>query len=507
MGFFSKIFNSNRIEDYCDVKFIEELTYSKNGTVFASRNIYFQKHFSIDNDNNLIEIKEPIDSFSDAEYLVPIHFSYLPKIGLPRGEILVEYPNCKYLESWTFNSIEEPFAVTRESIAQKITKYNYYWLVGEENDLACRQPVIRCSYGQDGKTFYSYHALKPYYECEPDKHLYEYGSDKILWHKKSIIPSFRPEGACVNWQQKSFKHNSLYTSAKGEDGKPLKRFLWVFDFETTGLDSEYDEILEIGLCIYEIKPLDFGNTIEEYSCLRKVRVPRNVEQLTGISQTDVDNDGLDDKTIIDKLTRLYEKYGENAIFASYNLYFDASFFLKFLKAHNQKLFFDWLDILTIARDRFEYPHKLGEIISRIINDEKSRNCYSCHDLFLLKSSVNSHRAIDDAKAACNLLLVMMHSFDDIAKYIGIIGHPLRYPLKFNCGLSGYWAHPQKGREKGKILSRVQFYKMEYPIYFVEKRDVELSRKYYKDTLNEISMELYVSDCEIDIDYKLEFQKQ
>ena len=505
MSFFSKLFsNPNNAEKFCSQEAIDYYFYRDNGTWYGRRPLCFRPYFSVDENNNLIEIA----SDNDGNKSVPLYFGFLSNrrtqySDIIEKEMLIRKPKSDVFEFWKQKGYETPFVLSRESLLERLTNYIPYSIFTNHHGVTSFIEEARLVSKKDGEgniVFYTDRESKDIEELD------ENNSEKLLWHKKSPIPSFRPEGSNVNWKQKNFKHNSLYSSLKGEDGKPQKRYLWVFDFETTGLDPDFDEILEIGLCIYLINPRDFGCPIKEYSCLRKVKVPDSVENLTGISQSDVNENGIEDETIISDLLELYNNYGENAIFASYNLYFDASFFLNFLKKYKQKLSFDWLDILTVARDRFDYPHKLGEIIKRIIDDKKSDSEYSVYDLSLLKKSSNSHRALDDAKAACNLLLVMMHSFDDIAKYIGIIGHPLKYPLEHNQGLSGYLAHPHKGRERGKILSRVQFYKMEYPIYFTEKRDVELNNKYYKETLNEITASYYICDCALDIDYKLVFEK-
>ena len=493
MGFFSKLFsNPNDVRKFCDQRVIDYYFYKENGVWYSRRPLCFRPYFTVDENNNLVEVAFK----NDNSQSVPLYFGIFSNIRTQYSktnekEILLRNPKSDIFEYHIQRGHEEPFVVTRESLLNRLSDCIPYHIFVDHHDKTkvLRQVRLKCKKDDDDNLrFFTDNWDEEILE------LCEYSPEKISWHKKSPISFPR-----VNGSQLRHKHSSLYSSLLDSDGKPLKRCLWVFDFETTGLRHDIDEIVEIGLCIYEILPLSFGEVKKEYSCLRKVKVPDEVAKLTCISQEMIDKDGLDDKQILNDLSALYEKYGENAIFASYNLYFDASFFMNYLRRNEVKMPFDWLDILTIARDRFDYPHKLGEIIQRIIDDPNSRaNCLES-DLNLLKKSVNSHRAIDDAKAACNLLLVMMHSFDDIAKYIGVIGHPLKHPFMDNHGIGPYLANPNKGRERFKILSRVQYYKREYPIYFSEKRDNDLYLNQHEENWCEIS------DCFIDIDYKLVFE--
>ena len=243
-----------------------------------------------------------------------------------------------------------------------------------------------------------------------------------------------------------------------------------------------------------MRDLSIRRTSGGLSCLRRVVVPKEISELTHITQEMVNRESVEDSSIIEEMDRLYEKYGENAIFASYNLYFDASFFLGFCNAHGLSYDFDWLDILTLARDRYEYPHKLSNILEGystrkwgvgVTRERKEQ----------VQRVKNSHRAIDDVEAAYLILSYMLEDFDDIGKYIGLVGHPKAHPFKKNKHIMSI-INNGKGRERGKIVTKVQFYKREYPLYFREEHDLEIYKMQHRYTDEEIIDEFG------DIDFKL-----
>lgn len=273
---------------------------------------------------------------------------------------------------------------------------------------------------------------------------------------------------------------SLLTKYMQDD--EMFRYVYVFDFETTGLNPEINEILELGICIYKLSCSGIKfQKICEYNALRKVEVSKEISKITGITQEIVDSEAIDDEIIINDLKNMFDKYNHHNIFASYNLYFDASFYIAFCNKNSINIDFEWLDILTIAKDRFDYPHKLSDVINkyrweRTIENtfrlDKDRKLYEVNEkrCLELSTATNSHRAKDDANAAALILKFMMEDFDDIIKYIGIIGHPPKYRFKKNPYICQYISNGQK---ENNIHTRVQFYKREYPIYINEKRDEDL----------------------------------
>ena len=94
----------------------------------------------------------------------------------------------------------------------------------------------------------------------------------------------------------------------------------------------------------------------------------------------------------------------------------------------------FLDALTVYRDRRDYPHKLCNAI----------------EAYGLTDAVNSHRAVDDARATVRLLEAMAAERDDLEKYIDLFGTHPKY------GLSG--------RPIASVTYRPQPYRRTVPLY-------------------------------------------
>ncbi len=94
-----------------------------------------------------------------------------------------------------------------------------------------------------------------------------------------------------------------------------------------------------------------------------------------------------------------------------------------------------LDAMTVYKDRRDYPHKLQNAIA----------AYHLED-----RAVNSHRAIDDARATVLLLEAMAEEKDDLLQYVGLFG-----------------AHPKygvSGRRIASVTYRTQPYDRKKPLY-------------------------------------------
>ena len=87
------------------------------------------------------------------------------------------------------------------------------------------------------------------------------------------------------------------------------------------------------------------------------------------------------------------------------------------------------------RDRRDYPHKLCNAI----------DAYGLGD-----TAVNSHRAVDDARATVQLLEAMAAERDDLAQYIDLFGTHPKY------GVSG--------RKISSVTYRSQPYQRTVPLY-------------------------------------------
>lgn len=210
----------------------------------------------------------------------------------------------------------------------------------------------------------------------------------------------------------------------------------VFDTETTGIAFGKDRIIELGAV-----SLEAGAETGSLDVL--VRLPEGgvlppfIVELTGITDAQLLSEGVDQAEAAEDFCRLLEGC-ERPLLVAYNAQFDLNFLYGLLRpwglaeALKRPRF---LDALTVYRDRRDYPHKLENAIS----------AYGLED-----RAVNSHRAIDDARAAALLLEAMAAERDDLEQYIDLFGSHPKY------GVSG--------RKISSVTYRPQPYDRRKPLY-------------------------------------------
>lgn len=186
------------------------------------------------------------------------------------------------------------------------------------------------------------------------------------------------------------------------------------DVETSGLDSRRDCVIELGA----IKTPSLGaKPTERISTLIRMdggrRLPSKITEITGITYEMLQKDGIDRREAAEALADMLE--GNNIVLA-YNAQFDMLFIyylLASVKRQDVLKGVKMLDVLTVYKDRRDYPHRLENAI----------------EAYKLPAS-NTHRAIDDADAALKLTEAMGRERDDLDRYINLFG----YNPKF--GISG-----------------------------------------------------------------------
>ena len=217
-----------------------------------------------------------------------------------------------------------------------------------------------------------------------------------------------------------------------------KRFdrIVVFDTETTGVDFGRDRIIQLGAVSLEAGA-------EKGSLDVLIRLPAGrtlppfIAELTGITDAQLAAEGVDPEEAAETFCRLVEGC-ERPLLAAYNAQFDLNFLYHFLRPRGRAGALGpprFLDVLTVYRDRRDYPHKLCDAIE----------AYHLGD-----TAVNSHRAVGDARAAAALLEAMAAERDDLGRYIDLFGTHPRY------GLSG--------RPIASVTYRPQSYRRERPLY-------------------------------------------
>jgi DNA polymerase-3 subunit epsilon len=188
----------------------------------------------------------------------------------------------------------------------------------------------------------------------------------------------------------------------------------IFDTETTGIDFDTDRIIELGGVAIEER-----GEVDSLNCLIRLpegkTLPPFIVDLTGITDEELAQNGVSEETAAEGFCRLLEG-AERPLLVAYNAQFDLCFVYYFLAAHGLAAVLKkakMLDALTVYKDRRPYPHKLFHAIE----------AYGVE-------AENTHRAIDDTKAAWEVLCAMERECADLEQYINLFG----YNPKF--GVSG-----------------------------------------------------------------------
>lgn len=188
--------------------------------------------------------------------------------------------------------------------------------------------------------------------------------------KAGIKPIYGVEGAFVNDRD----YNIAFTD---HDIDLEEATYCVYDIETTGLSSNFDEIIEIGAC-----KIKHGIIIEEFSSFVKptVKISEFTTNLTSITQDDVRN-----APTIDVVLPKFKEFFKDCILVAHNATFDNSH----IYANMKKLgIYDELlpTIDTLQLFRIGYG-----------NESKKFNLDAMVKFFDIVL-VQHHRAIHDAKA-------------------------------------------------------------------------------------------------------------
>ena len=196
----------------------------------------------------------------------------------------------------------------------------------------------------------------------------------------------------------------------------------IFDTETTGLDFSRDEIIQFSAVVVEC-PQGKPEVTREYDRLLLLppgkTVPPEITRLTGITTQEILEQGIPKEQACREISRLIDG---NTLLAAYNAHFDLSFLYHLFAAHGDPGCLkgrDKLDLLTVYRDRRDYPHRLSSAIE----------AYGLQDRVQ-----NSHRADQDALATVYVMDAMAKERDDLLNYVNLFGYipkfgPPRRPIR------------------------------------------------------------------------------
>lgn len=160
-----------------------------------------------------------------------------------------------------------------------------------------------------------------------------------------------------------------------------------------------------------------GEIIDEYDEFVDIGVKLNpkITDLTGITDDDLMDKGLYEDIIAEDLK---ERLTPGTLMIAHNCQFDLHFIYQLLKRHYPTEAYDivskvdWIDTLTILKDRKDYPHKLIDAVHYYELEE-----------------VKFHRAIDDTKALYKVTLAMKDKRNDILLYKNIFGYNPKWPIR------------------------------------------------------------------------------
>lgn len=164
--------------------------------------------------------------------------------------------------------------------------------------------------------------------------------------------------------------------------KAIENNFVVADLETTGLSASANEIIEFAAIVSDCK----GNVIDEFSMLVKPKeqIPEFIVGLTGITQKDVDKNGMTLKDALNKFIKFVKNY---PVFF-HNAHFDIGFINAACKKYSLEFNNDVYDSLALARKCWPGlpSYKLIELAKIVGTGEPT------------------HRALDDTKATLAVII-------------------------------------------------------------------------------------------------------
>lgn len=198
-----------------------------------------------------------------------------------------------------------------------------------------------------------------------------------------------------------------------------------FDTETTGLDAESCQIIE--LAAIRIEQTDHGtlrmaNSADVFIKLPDgQQIPEKIVELTGITDETLEAEGVSEADAAAIFTDMIRNDKGPVLLVAHNAQFDLLFVRAMLWRHTgdgEEMLeaADYLDSLTVYKDRRAYPHKLANAIVAYKLEDKVQN---------------SHRAIDDVAALFEVCKAMDNERADLLSYVNVFGYNPKY------GVSGH----------------------------------------------------------------------
>ena len=213
------------------------------------------------------------------------------------------------------------------------------------------------------------------------------------------------------------------------------------DTETTGLDADTCQIIELAAIRIECNEngaLRIAGSMDDFIKLPEgEKLPEEIRKLTGITDELLEDEGVYKTAAAATFARMIRNDKGPVLIVAYNAHFDLRFIKAMLWSYydcSGYVFFalaDYLDALTVYKDRRAKPHKLADAI-------KAYN--------LADRVQNSHRAIDDVEALFGVCRAMAKERDDLLSYVNVFGYNSKYGEP-GPGLCGVTYFPQRSADK------------------------------------------------------------
>jgi len=204
-----------------------------------------------------------------------------------------------------------------------------------------------------------------------------------------------------------------------------------FDTETTGLSADENRIIELAMVQARLSDDSDDGLVytREADMFIKLpdgeTVPEKITELTGITDDMLKEQGIGEREAIKEFMSFVKGDADlnrvltnkKTLLVAHNAQFDLSFMRSLVKRVGigvQELYdCDYLDTLTVFKDRSPYPHKLSDAIEHYgLSGEVS----------------NSHRAIDDVMALAEVFKKLDEERNDLDRYINIFGVNPKYGI-------------------------------------------------------------------------------
>ena len=183
--------------------------------------------------------------------------------------------------------------------------------------------------------------------------------------------------------------------------------LVVFDTETSGLDFDNDQIIELAALRVERTAtggLRIAGKMDTFIKLPEGEtLPENIVSLTGITDERLQTEGVQPAKAASQIAKLMQP--GPVLMIAHNAQFDACFLRGLLRGAKVGRI-DWLDSLTVYKDRRPYPHKLANAIL----------AYELEDKVQFLSTPSARRATDYEDRPGFYFRISIHALREAVSY-------------------------------------------------------------------------------------------